>query len=516
MKTTHVQPAQIGNSPPAAAPAPTPEPCVMVIFGASGDLTRRKLVPALYQLAADNQLPECFRIVGFARSVSDHNGFRRQLRDSVSQFARSKPIDNGVCDTFTAGIEYHQGNYAHVASYKALGERLLRMNKTCGVGDNRLFYLATPPSLCTTIVGNLRKAGLIHTPKGSPWSRVIIEKPFGRDLASARALNAFLARTLDETQVYRIDHYLGKETVQNILVFRFGNAIFEPLWNRNQIDHVQITAGESVGVQSRGRYYDETGVLRDFVQNHLLEVMALCAMEQPVSFQPDDIRDEKVKVLRALQPLMGDDVRKDVVVGQYQDYHKAVGVKPGSRTATYAALRVMVDNWRWQGVPFYLRTGKCLATRVTEVAIHFRSIPLCLFGQEEACQRLEPNVLTLRIQPEEGIGLKFGCKTPGESLDISNVLMDFGYARVFGKEPPDAYERLLVDAMRGDTALFARRDAVERAWAFITPILEVLESDTSLPIPLYESGTQGPKEADELLNRDGRSWDALASRTSKA
>ena len=509
MHTVHVEPTSLEGA--ISEPAARPEPCVMVIFGASGDLTRRKLVPALYQLAADKQLPECFRIIGFARSKKHLEEFRGELHEGISQFARNRPLDNAVWEHFAPDIEYHQGNYADLSAFQALRERLKRMNETCSVGDNRLFYLATPPALYKTILENLGAAGLIHNPKSASWSRVIVEKPFGRDLDSARSLNGFLAKTMDESQVYRIDHYLGKETVQNILVFRLANAIFEPLWNRNHIDHVQITAAESIGAEHRAAFYDETGVLRDFVQNHLLEVMALCAMEQPVSFQADDIRDEKVKVLRSLKPLLGDGVRKDVVLGQYDGYRTEKGIQPDSRTPTYAALKVMIDNWRWQGVPFYLRTGKRLAHRVTEVAIHFRSIPLCLFGKDEICQRLQPNVLTLRIQPEEGIRLQFGCKMPGDIPAVSNVLMDFGYAKAFSKQPPDAYERLLVDAMRGDATLFARRDAVEYAWAFITPIIDVLENASSFPIPIYEPATHGPKAAVELLARDGRVWDSLAS-----
>jgi len=505
----HVEPAEISEFPTSHEPRSIPESCIMIVFGASGDLTRRKLIPALYQLAVNGQLPKCFRIVGFARSKKDHEQFRRQLHEAVSELTADKPLDAATWEKFAACIDYHQGDYAELDSYIALSERLQSLNETCDVGRNHLFYLAVPPDLYTTVIGNLVEAGLFHKPTGTPWSRVIIEKPFGRDLASARALNEFLANSLHESQIYRIDHYLGKETVQNILVFRFGNAIFEPLWNRNHIDHVQITAAESIGVERRGSFYDRTGVLRDFVQNHLLEIMALCAMEQPVSFQADPVRDEKVKVLRSLQPLIGEEVCNNVVTAQYRGYLDSDGVKADSRTPTYAALKVMIDNWRWQGVPFYLRAGKSLAERVTEVSIHFRSVPLCLFGQEEVCQRLAPNVLTIRIQPDEGIRLKFCCKTPGENVDVSSVLMDFGYARAFNRTLPDAYELLLVDAMRGDATLFARRDAVEHAWTFITPIIEEIEGDSSSPVVVYEPGTQGPVEADLMLGRDGHSWDHL-------
>ena len=507
MKTVHVTPTDAGGAPRPVVPAP--DPCVLVVFGASGDLTQRKLVPALYQVSVGSQLPDCFRIVGFARTPQGPGEFRRRLREGVARSAGGEEVDDAAWDEFAARVEYHQGDYGDVASYRELGDRLRRMDEICAVGDNRLFYLATPPELCATILRNLRAAGLIHEPGKQPWSRVIIEKPFGRDLESARELNRVVARTMDETQAYRIDHYLGKETVQNILVLRFGNAIFEPLWNRNHVDHVQITAAETIGVEGRGTSYDEAGVLRDFVQNHLLEVLALCAMEQPISFQADPVRDEKVKVLRSMRPLTGDDIGGSVVLGQYRGYREVDGVRADSRTPTYAALKVQIDNWRWQGVPFYLRAGKGLATRVTEVAIHFRSVPLCLFGEEEVCRRLEPNVLTLRIQPDEGVRLKFGCKTPGDGLAVSSVLMDFGYDRAFGREPPDAHERLLLDAMRGDATLFARRDAVEHAWAFITPALEALEGDNAAPPSPYELGTTGPAEADKLLGRDGRSWDPL-------
>jgi glucose-6-phosphate 1-dehydrogenase len=503
----HVQPTHIETA--SALPDRKPDACIMIIFGASGDLTQRKLIPALYQLAADNQLSECFHVVGFARSRKDQEDFRTALREGICSFARLKPVNEEILTAFLDSITYYQGDYSDLNAYSGLLKRLEEMDRRCCTGGNRLFYLATPPSIYTTIIDNLHRSGLVDKSEDSSWSRVIIEKPFGRDLQSARQLNKFTASRLDESQTYRIDHYLGKETVQNILIFRFANAIFEPLWNRNNIDHVQITAAESIAVDNRGSFYDQAGVIRDFVQNHLLEVMALCAMEQPISFQADPIRDEKAKVIRSLQPLVGDDVVKNVVMGQYQGYHQVKGVESSSRTPTYAALKVLIDNWRWQGVPFYLRAGKSLTERVTEIAVHFRRIPLCLFGQDEVCQRLAPNVLKIRIQPKEGISLQFVCKTPGDNVDVSNVFMDFCYADAFGKASPDAYERLLIDAMRGDATLFARHDSVEHAWTFITPILEYFENNLDAPVYQYEPGAPGPKEADQLLNRDGRVWDKL-------
>ena len=341
-----------------------------------------------------------------------------------------------------------------------------------------------------------------------PFQRVIIEKPFGRDLASARALNELLGEYVDESQTFRIDHYLGKETVQNILVFRFGNSIFEPLWNRKYIDHVQITAAESIGVEKRGRFYDANGVLRDIVQNHLLQVLSLCAMEAPTSFGADDVRDAKLQVFRSLRPIVGPGIAKDVVRAQYRGYRQEEGVSADSVTPTFTAMKVMVDNWRWQGVPFYLRAGKHLADRRTEVSIHFQPIPLCLFSREEACQMFEPSVLILRIQPEEGISLRFMAKVPGEHIAVDTVAMNMSYADTFRKPLSEAYERLLVDCMKGDATLFARRDAVEQAWTFITPILEEWSADQT-DIATYEPGSDGPKEAHELLARDGRRWRGL-------
>ncbi len=525
MCALRIEPTVSGHA--AAEHARIPEPCVLVIFGASGDLTHRKLLPALFQVFRDGLLPECFRVIGFARSDLSREAFVDSLREGVERFGGFGVDDAGANEdtssaqmwrAFSEHIDYHQGEYEDADSYRRLRERLVQMNAACKTGssdkhtDNRMFYLATPPSLYMTILSNLKLSGLVRPVDDPGWSRVVVEKPFGRNLASAQALNDAVRSALDESQIYRIDHYLGKETVQNILVLRFANAIFEPLWNRNHIESVEITAAEELGVEKRGSFYDETGVIRDFVQNHLLEVLSLIAMEQPVAFQADAIRDEKVKVLRALRRLTGTEVDSHVICGQYEGFRQVKGVRPDSRTPTYVALRAHVDNWRWQGVPFYLRAGKAMSGRATEVSIRFRRVPFCLFGEGDVCERLSPNVLTLRIQPDEGVGLRFGCKTPGDALSVSNVLMDFGYAKAFGKKTPDAYQRLLVDVMRGDATLFSRSDAVEHAWRYITPVLERVENDPAWPVYFYEPGQDGPREANELLTRYGHHWTTLSGR----
>jgi glucose-6-phosphate 1-dehydrogenase len=485
-----------------------PEPCAIVIFGITGDLAKRKLIPALYNLAVDGALPERYAILGLTRGSESHDELRERFRAATTEFGRRKSIDADVWRTFAGALDFVNGRIDDPKAYADLKERLAAVDREKGTKENRIFYLATPPELFPVILKNLAHAGLIYRTGNEatgPFSRVVIEKPFGRDLASARALNRLVGECLDESQTFRIDHYLGKETVQNILVLRYANSIFEPLWNRKYIDHVEITQAETIGVEKRGRFYDETGVVRDIVQNHLLQVLALVAMEPPVSFGADDVRDEKVQVLRSLRPIEGAEVKRSVVRAQYDGYKSEEGVKADSRTPTYAAMKVLIDNWRWQGVPFYLRAGKRLAQQVTQVSIFFQPVPQYLFHKVRNCQEVAPNVLTMRIQPQEGISLRFVAKVPGDHLSLGNVLMNMSYADTFGKSLSEAYERLLLDCMRGDATLFARRDEVDEAWRFVTPMLEAWDKADGQPCT-YKQGTWGPKEADDLVMADGRNF----------
>jgi len=450
-----------------------PAPCAVVIFGASGDLARRKLTPAIYNLMRDGMVPRNFCIVGTSRSLKSDDHLRIVMREAITDFSRA-PLDEDAWQRLAERVGHVTGNPKEPATHAALCRKLSQADSRYGTGGNYLFYIATPPTTFLPILRQLRQAGLLRVGAQNAkesWPRLLIEKPFGYSLDSARELNILLAQTTRESQIYRIDHYLGKETVQNIMVFRFGNSIFEPLWNRKHIHYVQITAAEDIGIGRRGSFYDRTGVLRDVVQNHMLQMLALCAMEPPVSYEADSIRDEKTKVFRQLRLMTRKSARRDVVLGQYRGYRDEENVPPDSRTPTYAALKVMVDNWRWQGVPFYLRAGKKLAARMTEIAISFHQIPFCLFGSREVCRAIEENVLTIRIQPEEGISLRFATKAPGEDLSVGTVTMDFNYAAAFERPQPEAYEHLLLGCMRGDQTLFARRDSVELEWEFIMPLI---------------------------------------------
>jgi len=497
--------------PKATRSGGTASPCTLVIFGASGDLAHRKLVPALYSLHRDGLLPVHTNVVGLGRTPMSDDAFRASLQEGCARFAR-RPLETEAWDSFAPRLSYCAGNLNDLADNGALRQALEQADARHGSGGNRLFYLSIPPDLYAPVLTNLGAAGLVQREQREPWSRVVVEKPFGRDLASAVALNATALQVLREDQIYRIDHYLGKEAVQNILIFRFGNAIFEPLWNRKYIDHVQITAAESIGVEGRGSFYEQAGILRDIVQNHLLQVLSLIAMEPPISFDADAIRDQKAQVLRSLRPLSEADVRHHTVRGQYgpgevggktvPGYRQEAEVAPDSAVPTFTALKLAIDNWRWQGVPFYLRAGKRLAKRVTEVSIYFQHVPLHLFG--DACP--EANVLTFRIQPDEGISLRFAVKVPGDTLEAANEDMDFRYQGAFGEEPPEAYERLLLEAMQGDATLFARADEVEAAWRFVTPILEAWQRLPPPEFPNYFPGRWGPPEAESLIERDGRAW----------
>ena len=493
-----------------------PQPCAVVIFGATGDLTHRKLVPALYNIAHDGELPPAVAVIGFARRPKTDEEFRKEMGEAVRKFSRQTVRDE-IWDNFASALYYHQSEFGDEAGYKSLGERLEKIDSERGTRGNRLFYFAASPEQFETIIDNLKKAGLNKAREGS-WARVILEKPFGTDLASARHLNRVVQGSFREDQTYRIDHFLGKETAQNILVLRFANAIFEPLWNARYIDHVQITAAETLGVENRAGYYEGAGALRDMVQNHLLQLLCLVGMEPPTDLGADSIRDEKVKVVRSLRRFEEGEVHTRVVRGQYvagaiggnpvAGYREEDKVDPKSQTETYVALRMEVDNWRWANVPIYVRVGKRLPKSGTEISVHFKKAPQVLFNRES--QAIDQNVLVIRIQPDEGISLRMQAKVPGTSFRIESVKMDFHYGTSFGKASPEAYERLLLDAMAGDPTLFARRDEVEQAWTFIDTIEEAWVVKKDAPkLYTYPAGSWGPEEADALLARDGRSWRRL-------
>jgi glucose-6-phosphate 1-dehydrogenase len=496
----------------------TGDACAVVIFGASGDLTRRKLMPALYNLSVSRALPGGFAVVGVARRPKSHDEFRAEMKKGVAEFSRRKPLDATAWGDFERGVSYIQGAFGEKATYERLREHLEKLDEERGTRKNRLFYFAVPPAEFDTIVEGLKSAQLVAPPgaekTGGPWTRCVFEKPFGHDLASAQELNDTIATVFDESQVFRIDHYLGKETVQNLLVFRFANSLFEPVWNREHVDHVQITVAEEIGVEGRGKFYEQTGVTRDIVENHLMQLLCLTAMEPPISLAANAVRDEKVKVLRSLRAMERSDVATSVVRGQYargfvraEDvpaYREEPDVAKDSRVETYVAMRVFVDNWRWGGVPFYVRAGKRLARRVTEIAVQFKKVPHTLFQSLDG--GVTPNVLAMRIQPDEGIALRFISKEPGQQTILRDVAMDFRYGSSFGSNTPEAYERLLLDAMRGEATLFTRRDEVEEQWANIDRVFAAWREDGHTPPPLYAAGSWGPDQADDLLARDGRRW----------
>jgi glucose-6-phosphate 1-dehydrogenase len=490
---------------------PSP-PCAIVIFGAAGDLTMRKLVPALYNLKASGLLPRQLAIIGVTRKEKSHEQFREEQSKAIREFA-TRPVDEALWDEIRAGLYYQAGEFTDPAMYVKLAALLDEVGKTHGTGGNVLFYLATPPNFFGEIVKRVGEAGLARQ-TGGAWRRVIVEKPFGRDLDSARALNAELGHVLEESQVYRIDHYLGKETVQNIMVFRFANGLFEPVWNRRYVDHVQIMVAETVGVEDRGNYYETAGVVRDMIQNHMFQLLALVAMEPPTSFQADAVRDEKVKVLKAIRSMKPEDVLKRAVRGQYgrgevggqrvPGYRSEPKVSPGSSTETYAALRLQVENWRWAGVPFYLRSGKRLGRRDTEIMIQFRRPPLLLFDERET--QVEPNRLVLHIQPDEGIEIQVKAKHPGPSMELNTVKLEFNYKQFGETGTATGYERLLHDSMIGDSTLFHRADMVEEAWRIATPVIDVWASLVPRDFPNYAAGSWGPRAADTLIEQDGRAW----------
>ncbi len=488
------------------------EPTVMVIFGAGGDLTWRKLVPALYSLHCDRLLPERFAIVGVARKQMDIGAFRQRLREGVELFSRRRPVDEEIWSGFAERVTYLADDFTAAGSGPALLQRLDELEQDWGVRANRVFYLAIPPGLMAAAAAHLQKLGVCRDCRRD---RLVAEKPFGRDLPSAMELDRLLTGMFDESQIYRIDHYLGKETVQNILAFRFANSLFEPVWNRRYIDHVQITVAEDVGVEGRGGYYDGAGALRDMVQNHLIQILCLIAMEPPVSFAADEVRNRKVDVLHAVRPIRPEEVHRFAVRGQYghgsvggkpvPGYREEAGVAPGSVVETFAAFKFFIDNWRWQGVPFYLRTGKRLATKVSEVSILFRPAPHQPFPSA-AVENWQPNRLIIRIQPEEGIVTRIQAKQPGTRLLLGPVDMQFRYSDAFSGVPPEAYETLLLDVVRGDATLFMRADQVECAWKIVAPVLEAWESVPPSDFPNYHAGSWGPEAVDHLTAREGHNW----------
>lgn len=492
------------------------DPCILVIFGATGDLTGRKLVPALYNLSLDGQLPGHFACVGFARRPKSNEEFRQEMLDAVNKYSRNRPVDNEVWHSFNNQLFYHQSDFDNDEGYEGLARLLNQLDKELGTKGNRLFYLSTQPSYFPTIIEKLNQHKLLYDANTvqNKWSRVIIEKPFGHDLKSAEQLQKEISQHLSEDQIYRIDHFLGKETVQNLLVFRFSNSIFESLWNNHHIDHVQITVSEEMGIGTRGRLWEEAGMLRDIVQNHMMQLLCLVAMEPPASLKANDIHAEKIKVLNAIRPLPAGKLSEVAIRGQYgpgyingkevKGYRQEDNVDPASQVETYAALKLSIDNWRWNGVPFYLRAGKRLAKKSTEIAIVFKKTPGFLFQTDT--KRNEPNVLVIRIQPDEGISLKMNCKIPGLNNLIQPVNMDFQYGSYFGAAPPEAYERLICDCMAGDNTLFARADEALASWALLTPVLEYWAATKQADLPNYASGTWGPKSAEELLARDGYQW----------
>ena len=525
--------AQSSNvSPLTAAPQPygshleaLQEPIAFIIFGASGDLTRRKLIPALYNLTCAQLLPPEFTIVGFAVTPMDDDAFREGMRQAVQESQEACAFDAKIWEGFAKGLHYITADFESPDGYKQLRAFLEKQEKERGRPDNRLFYLATPPSFYGDIAVRLGEHGLVtaEPPQSPIWTRIVVEKPFGRDLTSARTLNDTLHKVFAEEQVYRIDHYLGKETVQNILAFRFANSIIEPIWNRRYIDHVQITAAETLGVEHRGGYYEHAGCLRDMFQNHLLQLLATVAMDPPVRYGGTSVRDRKADVMKAIVPINPESLSEVAVRGQYgpgimndksvPGYRQEEGVNLESKTETFAALKLYVDNWRWADVPFYIRSGKRMPSKVTEVCIQFKRVPHLFFNLSPEDQ-MEPNVLTIRIQPDEGIALRFGAKLPGPEMHLRQVQMNFSYSDAFKVEPSTAYETLLLDAMEGDPTLFNRADQVEMAWTVIEPLLDIWKAVKPLqPFPNYAAGTWGPSASDALLARDGRAWRNTLSST---